>query len=636
MSETILVNIAAIFLMAIGAQWLAWRIRIPSILILLILGFLAGPILGLLDPDSLMGELLFPFVSLSVGIILFEGGLTLRLKELPPIRTVITRLVTLSALVTWVLATIAAVYILNLSFPIAILLGAIVIVTGPTVVGPLLRQIRPRGRVGSVLKWEGILIDPIGAITAVLVFEAIVASQTTSIQGTVIEIAKSIGTEITAGGFMGIATAAFLIFILWRRLVPDYLQNAVTLMVVSVAFAIANFIQPESGLITTTIAGIILANQSYISVRHIEEFTEDIQVMLIGTLFILLSARIALEDILMVGPTALVFLAVLILVIRPIATFFATARSEFTWQEWLFASMMAPRGIVAASVASIFAFELSHAGDFAEAELLVPLTFVVIVGTVLFYGLLADPVARALGLSERNPQGVLFVGSHRFARAIAKALQDLGFRTMLVDTNWHNIQIGTEEGLNTHYGNALSEHMLENLDLSGIGRMLAMTANNEINSLASLHFPEVFSRAEVYQLSTNEPMNEQDTGPQHLRGRFLFEEDLTYNRIVEMLSEGATVEIFKLNNDFPASKYMDVYDERAIPLFVVDERGQLLINTADIGIIPQDGQTVVSLVMPDNQVNQTDPSTVTPKPSEDELDEIETIPHRIYQHGEEE
>lgn len=630
MSENILLSLAGLLLMAIGAQWLAWKIRIPSILILLFLGFLVGPILNLFDPNQLMGDLLFPVVSLSVGIILFEGGLTLRFKELPTIKTVITRLVSSSALITWGLVSITARYILDLSWPIAILLGAIMIVTGPTVVGPLLRQIRPKGRIGAVLKWEGILIDPVGAIIAVLVFEAISASEA-AFQETALVIMRNIGITIMVGGFLGIATAALITFILWRRLVPDYLQNAVTLMLVSLAFALSDFLQHESGLITTTVIGIILANQSYTAVRHIEEFTENVQVMLIGALFILLSARISLEELALIGPDALIFLLILILIVRPISVFLAIIGSSLSWKEWLFASVMAPRGIVAAAVASIFAFELTHEGGGpADANLLVPLTFVVIVGTVLFYGLAADPISRALGLSEKNPQGVLFVGAHLFARAIAKALKDQGFRTMLMDINRQNLELGARDGLETHYGNALSEHVLENLDLSGIGRMLALTANNEINSLASLHFPEVFSRAEVYQLATKEQLDDKEAGPPHLRGRFLFDEELTFNDIVDKLSHGATVEVFNLANGYTADEYISEYGERAIPLFAIDERRQLQIATPEIPIVPQNGHTVISLVSP--------PTVVEPDHEHFDVDMADTmdeITHEIYQPEEE-
>lgn len=630
MDQSILLNLALLLLMAVGAQWLAWRIRIPSILILLTIGFVVGPLLRIFNPDELMGSLLFPFVSLSVGIILFEGGLTLRFNELPTIKSVIGRLVSVSALITWVLATISARVILGLSIPISILFGAILIVTGPTVVGPILRQIRPKGRIGAVLKWEGILIDPVGAIVAVLVFEAILAGDSHGLQETILEMSRNIGITVMVGGFLGIGTAALLIFILMRRMVPDFLQNAVILMIVGVSFALSDFLQPESGLITTTVIGIILANQTYVSVFHVEDFTEDIQVMLIGVLFILLSARITLTDLEIVGVPALIFLAVLIFVVRPISALAAVVGSELGWRDWLFASVMAPRGIVAAAVASIFAFELSHIGGIEEAAKLVPLTFVVIVGTVLFYGLTADPIARALGLSERNPQGVVMVGGHLFARAIGKALQDLGFRVMLLDTNRNNISIGKMEGLETHFGNALSEHTLENLDLSGIGRMLALTQNNEINSLAALHFPEVFSRAEVYQLTTSEKMSVRDAGPQHLRGRFLFDNELTYSRIVDLLNEGAKVEVISVKEVGGVQAFKDEYENRSTVLFVKDERKQLLINTVDIPLMPtSDNQTVIALVRPKPEGT---PAIEVEEPDEEaeSVDEMEMISQPVY------
>lgn len=630
MDQSILLNLALLLLMAVGAQWLAWRIRIPSILILLTIGFVVGPLLRIFNPDELMGSLLFPFVSLSVGIILFEGGLTLRFNELPTIKSVIGRLVSVSALITWILATISARLILGLSIPISILFGAILIVTGPTVVGPILRQIRPKGRIGAVLKWEGILIDPVGAIVAVLVFEAILAGDSHGLQETILEMSRNIGITVMVGGFLGIGTAALLIFILMRRMVPDFLQNAVILMIVGVSFALSDFLQPESGLITTTVIGIILANQTYVSVFHVEDFTEDIQVMLIGVLFILLSARITLTDLEIVGVPALIFLAVLIFVVRPISALAAVVGSELGWRDWLFASVMAPRGIVAAAVASIFAFELSHIGGIEEAAKLVPLTFVVIVGTVLFYGLTADPIARALGLSERNPQGVVMVGGHLFARAIGKALQDLGFRVMLLDTNRNNISIGKMEGLETHFGNALSEHTLENLDLSGIGRMLALTQNNEINSLAALHFPEVFSRAEVYQLTTSEKMSVRDAGPQHLRGRFLFDNELTYSRIVDLLNEGAKVEVISVKEVGGVQAFKDEYENRSTVLFVKDERKQLLINTVDIPLMPtSDNQTVIALVRPKPEGT---PAIEVEEPDEEaeSVDEMEMISQPVY------
>lgn len=601
MSENLLLGLAFIMLLAIGSQWVGWRFRVPSILLLLTAGFLAGPILHIVEPDEIFGKLLFPLVSLAVGVILFEGGLTLRLNELPRISSVIMRLVTLSALVTWGLAALAARYVLEMSWPLAVLLGAIVIVTGPTVVGPILRQVRPKGRIGSVLKWEGILIDPVGAVLAVLVFEAVLLGEFGNWRETLVEMTRGIGTTVVVGGFMGVATAVILVLLLRRRWIPDYLQNVVTLMLVTAAFAYSDFLQHESGLVTTTIMGIVLANQNYVSTHHIEEFTEDIQVMLIGSLFILLAARISLSDLQVLTVNSVLFLLILIIVVRPVAVAAATLFSDLSWRDWLFASMMAPRGIVAASVASIFAFELIEAG-FEDAERLVPFTFEVIVGTVLFYGFAADWVARILGISERDPQGVLFVGGHRFARHLAKAIQDEGFRTMVMDTNLHNIRDGQEEGLNTYYGNALSEHTLENLDLTGIGRMMAMTSNNEVNALAALHFPEVFSRADVYQLSTSEAMREREAGPQHLRGRFLFDQSLTYERIEELMHEGAEIQVVEISDEMDPARFVMEYSRRSTVLVAVDERNQLLINTADDPIVPIKGRRFILLLWPPSEV----------------------------------
>lgn len=590
MAEQIIFSLAMLLLLAVGAQWLAWRLRLPSILLLLSVGFIIGPITGIFRPDQLMGNLLFPEVSLAVSIILFEGGLTLQFRELPRIGSVILRLISLSALVTWALAGLGAYFILGLDASLSVLLGAVLIVTGPTVVGPLLRQIRPKGRAGIVLKWEGILIDPVGAVLAVLVFEVLLHGELGQLDYAAVELARGVGQTIIVGGFMGMTGAGLLILAFRRHLVPDYLHNAVTLMIVVVGFAVSNFFQPESGLLTTTIMGVILANQTYVSVRHIVEFTEDLQVLLIGSLFILLSSRVSLADITSVGWQSLLFLVLLIVVVRPLSALVATVFSDLTWRDWLFISWMAPRGIVAASVASIFAFELQEA-NYAGAERLVPMTFLVIVGTVLFYGLTAEPVARALKLSERNPQGLVIVGAHTFSRGIAQAVQSLGFRVVLLDTNRKQIQAGRMEGLNTHYGNALSEHTLEALDLGGVGRMLAMTGNNEVNSLAALHFPEVFSRAEVYQLSLGESSDE----PPHLRGRILFGRRFTFATITDLMERGAQVKATKITDQFQYDDLLAQYEDCVAPLFIVRDT-TLQVLTVNTITEPKPGETLISLV----------------------------------------
>ena len=380
LAEEALIGLASVLLLGVGAQWLAWRLRLPSILLLLVLGFLAGPITGFLHPDEIFGEALFPIVSLSVAIILFEGGLTLRLSELPAVGKPMGLLISVGALITWAVAAVAAHYIVGMTWSLSVLLGAILIVTGPTVIGPLLRQIRPTGNVGTILKWEGILIDPVGAVLAVLVFEAILEGEfgqgqaAGAILGGVVETLL-IGVALS---FLG---AAILIIFLRRYWIPDYLQNSVSLMVALSLFALSNVLHPESGLLTVTLMGVLLANQKWVTVKHIVEFKENLQVLLIGGLFILLSSRLDLQSLLAMGWREFAFLAVLIFIARPLSVFASTMGSNFENRSRIFLSWMAPRGIVAASVASLFAFELSVAGV-EGAEQLVSMTFLVIIGTV--------------------------------------------------------------------------------------------------------------------------------------------------------------------------------------------------------------------------------------------------------------
>ncbi|MDT8306574.1 MAG: sodium:proton antiporter [Anaerolineae bacterium] len=603
MTENLLFGISSILVLGVAAQWLGWRLRLPSILLLLLFGFLAGPVLGLVDPDRLLGEVLFPVVSLSVAIILFEGGLTLRLDELPEIGGVLARLISVGAVVTWTVAAVAAHFILQLDWGLSILLGAILIVTGPTVIGPLLRQIQPRGQASALLKWEGILIDPVGAVLAVLVFEAIIdgglqQAPTTILSGVLLTTLIGLG--------IGLAAAGMMIFLLRRFLIPDHLQNGVALLFILAAYTLSDWLHHESGLLTVTVMGLLVANQRRITIKHIVEFKESLQVLLIGILFIVLAARVEPVVILGLGWQSVVFLAVLILVARPLTIIVSTWGSQLTWKERLFMAWMAPRGIVAAAVASIFSFELVGAG-YPGAEELVPLTFVVIMGTVSFYGLTAGPVARWLKLAEQDPQGVLIVGAHDYAREIACTLAEHGITVRLLDNNRENVRKGRLDGLEVYYGNAYSEEVLERLDLTGIGRLLAMTSNDEVNALAALHFPEVFSRAEVYQLPLGmgtEEENEMDLAPQHLTGRILFGPTLNYSFLEEQFHRGASIKATKLTEAFTYRDLQAEYGRRAIPLFAITARGKLRIATQDKPLQPEPGQTVISLILPQGALDE--------------------------------
>lgn len=592
MEEHALVSLAAIIVLGIGAQWLAWRLHLPSILLLLLAGFLAGPVTGLIDPDHLLGETLFPIVSISVGIILFEGGLTLRLGEIRGVRRIIARLISVGALVTWVVGTLGAYLIVGLDFELSLLMGAIFVVSGPTVVIPLLNFVRPRGQVGPILKWEGILIDPVGATLAVLVFEIVLTGQREG--PSLAMMAQGLLSTVVVGGAVGALAAVLLLTLLRRYWVPEHLQNPVAVMLVVAAFVLANELQPEAGLLATTLMGLLIANQQSVPIGHLSQFKEDIGVLLLSGLFVLLAARLDLESLAQVGPRTLLYLALLIGVARPLAVWLSTARSSLQRRERLLLSWLAPRGIVAVAVASLFALELDRQGH-AQADQIVPLTFTVVVGTVLTYGLTVARVARALGLAQPDPSGLLIVGAHGWAREIARVLHQAGHPLLLVDTNHGNISAARLSGLPAMYASILSEHVLQ-ADLSQLGRLLALTSNDEVNSLAALRFAEIFGRAHVYQLPLHGGGRSR-TGVSHdQRGRCLFAEGLTFSALTQRFEAGATVKAIKLTDVFGYQQFRERYGPQAVPLFLLNGNGTIEVFSTDISLTPRAGQTLIALI----------------------------------------
>lgn len=586
-------GIAGIIILGVVAQWFAWRLKLPSILLLLVFGFIAGPVTGFIEPDLLFGESLFPLVSIFVALILFEGGLSLKISELRATGNVVQRLISAGALVTWFLTSLGALYILEMDLMMSVLLGAVTLVTGPTVVIPLLRLVRPKGRISSVLKWEGILIDPVGAVLAVLVFEAIIAGRFHEVPSMA---AAGILKTFLTGTLMGGAGALAIVLFLRHYLIPDFLQSPVTLMSVVGVFTASNIVQAESGLLAVTVMGIALTNQRFVDVKHIIEFKENLRVLLLAVLFITLSARLELSDFQGLGLRSIVFLAGLILVVRPMAVLASTLGSDLSWKERVFTAFIAPRGIVAASVASVFALELSRAG-FSGANVLASVTFLIIIGTVVFYGLTASALARALNLAQPSPQGVLIIGAHPWTISIAKAVKEAGFKVVMVDTNWENITAARMAGVQTYYGSALSDSILRDLDLEGIGRVLALTPNYSVNSLAVLRFNEVFDKSELYQLYP-ETRREKEPVSRHLHGRFLFWPDATFEELAGMFSAGAAVKKTSLTGlfDYPAFKEKH---ENAMALFIVTEKGELQVVTADREPDPRPGQSLIAVVRPD-------------------------------------
>lgn len=590
--ETILASLAAILIIGVGSQWLAWRIGLPSILLLLTAGIIAGPWQGWLDPDDLFGDLLLPGVSLAVALILYEGGLTLKIAELRKVGGVVRNLVSIGAIVTWLGSASAAHFILGLSMPLAALLGAVLVVTGPTVIGPLLRHIRPTGPVGSVLKWEGIVIDPIGALLAVLIFEGLLIGKASQAAGFA---AVAVAKTIVIGGGIGFLAAALLTLVVARFWLADHLQNAVSLMLVIATFTISNWFQEESGLLAVTVMGFVLANQKKVDVAHIVEFKENLQVLLISSLFVILAARLKPESLMNAASKDLVFVVILILLVRPVSVFASTMRTKLSIREKLFLSWMAPRGIVAAAVSSVFALRLADKG-YDGAEHIVPVTFFVIIATVGVYGLTAPFVARWLKLAESNPQGILFVGAQDWVQQVAAVLNERKFRVFLVDNNWENVNEARMRGLPTYAGSILDDKLLSTIDLGGIGRILALTPNDWVNTLAVQRFEHVFGKANCYQLTPEEDTLSRRKEHEHIHGRLLFDESATYDAVRMREFDGFTIKATRLSGEFTYDDYQEQYRQSALPMFAIDTKNRLHVITARDGYKLESGHTIIGFV----------------------------------------
>ncbi|MCB0061328.1 MAG: cation:proton antiporter, partial [Caldilineaceae bacterium] len=438
-----------------------------------------------------------------------------------------------------------------------------------------------------ILRWEGIIIDPIGASVAVLVFDFIIAS---GAENPVIGFLRIIGI----GTGLGLVGGYLLAFLIRRFLVPDYLRDVSVLTSVLLIFAISNTFAEESGLLAVTVMGIYMANTDLRQLREIWYFKERLSVLLISTLFILLAANVTMADLALLDWRAFVLLAIVLFVIRPIGVQLSALGSGLTRNERLFLSWVAPRGIVAAAVSSLFVFELVEFG-YEEARLLSPLVFLIIVGTVLIQGATAKPFARTLGVNEADPQGFLLMGATPFSLALAEALKDAGFLVRLIDSNRQNVIQARLRGLQIEHGNLLSSFVEETLDVGGIGRLLALTSNDEANALACQHFEDEFDSENVYQLQPSRP-----TGKQHSRnlaplGRLLFADDATFGKLSELIDGGAVIKRTPLTAQFTLADYRKQYGDTALVLMAIREN-EVMIATVDQPFEPQRGWELVSLV----------------------------------------
>ena len=604
MNETIVLSIAAVGALALACQWLAWWVKLPAILFLLLAGILAGPVSGWINPDVLFGDLLFPIVSLSVAVILFEGSLTLKFDEIKGLESVVRRMVSGGMLVTCAVTTIATYSLLDVSFQLALLFGALTVVTGPTVIVPLLRTVRPTAHLSNILRWEGIVIDPIGALLAVLVYEFIISGSGGAAWGHTFVLFAEL---LLTGLLLGCLSGYVLGIILRRHWLPEYLRNMATLMIVFGIFALSNHIRAESGLLTVTVMGIWLANMKHVEVDDILDFKETLSIVLISGLFILLAARVDFEQVKQLGWGALIVLLIMQFVARPLKVLISTWGSSLNWRERVMLSWIAPRGIVAAAVAALFSLQLQQRG-FEQAEFLVPMTFIVIIGTVSLQSSTARLVAKWLGVAEPEPKGFLIVGSNSLARTIAKALHKHEVHVLLADTSWNNVRAAMMDNLPTFFGNVVSEYADRRLDLVGIGQLLALSSVREENALAAIRYRSEFGSANIYSLQvTSEKEGDTKTGKPPA-GKIAFGTDVSFTHLSTLLAEGAEIRSTRLSEEFGFDEYFEKYGQHAVPLFAISARGKLHVYAAGTELNPSAGWTIISLIsQSENNVSDTEP-----------------------------
>lgn len=581
-------------MLGILCQWLAWWARLPAILFLLICGIIIGPGTGILDPDALFGDLLLPMVSLSVAVILFEGALTLKFDEIRGLGYVVRNMISIGTLITWLGMALVTHALLDFPYELSFLFGAVVIVTGPTVIVPILRSVRPNAKIANILRWEGITIDPIGALMAVLVFDFIISKQQEYAFSNILMV---FGTLILVGSIIGAIAAIALGYVLRNHLIPEYLRNVLSLSLVFGVYAISDLFVHESGLLAVTVMGIILANMKDTDIRDILDFKETLSVLLISGLFIILAARIEFEQFQQLGYSSIGILLALMFIIRPIKVWISAIGSDLTTAEKIMISWVGPRGIVAAAIAALFAIRLEEAG-YPDATLIVPLTFLIIIGTVVIQSLTAKHIANWLGVREPEPTGVLIIGAGKVARVIGKSIQDQGFKVVMTDSNWENTSLARMEGMSTYFGNPISEHADRNLDLIGIGSMLALSGRDNLDTLAALRFRTEFGTKGVYEVKTN---REEIIGDKHIvstrhRGYQLFSQEVTYGMLANWIGNGAEIKKTQLSENFNYAAFQEKYADSSIPLFGTDGKGKLHFFTAEKTLKPESGWSIVSLV----------------------------------------
>ena len=594
--------IALVGILGIGAQWIAWRTGLPAIVLMLAAGFIAGPVAGVFDPETVFGELLEPIVAVGVALILFEGGLSLDLRELRHTGGAVIRLATVGVALGWLFGSLAGIYIAGLAPEVAILFGGILVVTGPTVVIPLLRQSSVKSRPAAILKWEAIVNDPTGALCAVIAYEYF-RKLAESPGASLFEVVPPLIFAAILAGLIGYVAALAIAWAFPRGAVPEYLKVPVLLTAVIGVFVISNLIEHEAGLVAVTVMGVALANMNVTSLRSIHPFKENVAVLLVSGIFILLSSSLRLEDLSYLNPLTgagfkmLLFLLALLFLVRPATILLSLLGSNIPWNERLLLAWIAPRGIVLVAISGLFALRLSDIG-FNDGNLLIGLSFAVVVVTILAHGFTIDLVARLLKVKGVTRPGMLIVGSTPWTIALAEQMRELKAPVLIVDASWQRLGLARQKGIDFYHGEILNEATEHNLELAPYQNLVAATENEAYNALVCNEFAHEIGRDRVFQLGESADGDDRHALPASLRGRALFESGFGVEDVSERQRQGWGFRKTRLSEEFDFEKMQEKLPNAANMLLLVRDNGNLRFFTHAAKPEPRAGDIILSFSPP--------------------------------------
>jgi len=603
--NNIILAVTLIGLLGVGAQWLAWRYNLPAIVLMAIAGILAGPTFGLFsmllgagaDPNAapveqLFGEFYRPLIGIAVAVILFEGGLSLNFSEIRGLSRGVRRLVIPGVPVAWVLGSIAGHYAAGLSWQIAILFAGIMVVTGPTVIIPLLRQSKLSARPSTLLKWEGIVNDPIGALLAVLVYEILVFDIG---HGTPAQVFGSLFIASGLACLFGFALGRFVAFLFRHGYVPEYLKPPVLLALVLLCFELANQIQDETGLLSVTVMGITLANARIASINELRHFKENITILLVSGVFVMLTANLTWDTLMAIDLRIILFVLAMLFVVRPLTVFIATIGSGLPLSERLLVAWIAPRGIVAVAVSSFFGAALIEAG-YPDGAKLIPMAFAMVFATVFLHGFTIGPLAKLLGLASRERPGVLIVGASVWSVSLALKLKELEIPVTVADTSWRRLRPARLGNIPIYYGEILSEVTEHHIDLNRFGYLLAVSGNEAHNALVCTDLAPELGRAQIFQVNARGKNDENRQAMSYtLQGRTFLHSASGLDDLIRKHYDGWTYQRTKLSEEYPPEKYIeDAGVDHEIILIV--RKGTLLFASKEVPVKPEIGDIVLAYV----------------------------------------